>query len=298
MSADKGVSLFERNPVLLADPKVADPTVIIITDKGPRHLDLPAYLAIVQSPAFTQKHFDEQLGWRLQVVSEQAFTRALEALDGTAMLFDKVPLFYLPDTSVPPPVRSQPDHIADARDYAELGAADAGLAFINAIEVHQGRQDWRGNYSANPPVPTPCPEPPMGESTVEQWRLFHAEHGTWVEQNRRDRELHARWRTNSSPRLQTADGTRADVKAQTVILRAAVEAAAAQCGLDYKLPLSEEGVDVFDPALLVPALVKSVQELSALINSDAFKNDLADRVAQRSLDAAPVRSKRRSGKAG
>ena len=291
MAAGESIRLFYQDARLLLPAERKDFRLVVVTDKGPRHyrwedLNIPSVEGLV-----SKSEMDKALTWRLQVVSEQAFNRALEALQNTGLLFEHAPVFPTYDRQVVTIERSEPAYIADRRDFVDLTDNTVGLSFICGLKVHQGRIDWRGRYSRERPEMTPPPAPLETEHTVEQARAYAAQFAQWREINVAETARMERWAVSSQPRLQRNDGSRADTEQTLVVLREELEGTAAACGVSLKLPETHDGVAVMDPSMLVPALITAVQELNAYLTSDALVERIANAMAAKKLEQKRKRSR-------
>ncbi len=286
MSAGNKAPLLALDDRLLISATDFTGRILVITAAGPRHVNYQDFVEQSQAGMFTKAEFDKTIDWRLQVGAEQAFTRALDAVQKTNLLFEKAPVF--PTRLSPEPVRPapvEPTYLSDARDFKALSPATLGLEFICALNVQQGNADWRGRYAKEVPSFTPMPQPPQGETTVEQMRVYEQEHAQWQLTRNGEQARYDRWYNSASPRFLTATGEKANTDERVVVLRQDILDTAAAVGVDLDLP---DG----DPAALVPVLVKAVQELHAYLDSDVFITRIADQLALRATEK-PVTGKKR-----
>lgn len=299
------VDLHSQDPALLVTPTEDMPLrFIVVTDKGPRHLDLAALRAqLLDSPQLQDvlnrhqsEHFTRAQAEQLLSDYLTATVDSLKAALATQPIvvppvdLTQAPVFVAPVTSVPSVTSTEPAHLADRRDLVLVDAqpqVDA-LAFVRELAVVIAQSDWRGHYRSPAPTAPVAPTLPANGSSFAAFSAWELEYAAYQKSVQHYGEALAQWeRANALSRLK-ADGSLAAEQSQLVVLRDQLEQIAERYQVPLDLPSGQDSVTL-DPATLVYPLVMAVQQLEQRLNSDGLIDQIASKVFERMQAARRAR---------
>lgn len=179
----------------------------------------------------------------------------------------------------------------DRRDYTNLSELDLGLAFVLALHPQLAHADRREDYvdydalpekpilvSVEPKVPDLAITDPGFVEAMTLYKSakiahevavanYHLAMKRWVQDYRK-------WLVNNDYKAIVKDGSRTDPHAQAILLgddirRAAASVNSSFTGLHNPAQAGTGAdVDLLRDRELIPVIIKAIQELHALINSD------------------------------
>lgn len=272
-SKPRTFDLHQLQPELLVNPTDDEPVrFIVVTSRGPRHVDIDTLRRLVDAPTpLTVSEVERIISSHTQAIAERIQPRVMEVPSTPQINPERLPVFMHVEGATVPAVPPE-----DGCTYEDLGAAQGdALGFLKAFTVQQGRYDAKSRYWNAPPDELDRPKPPKFGDPAEDFKAFQKLEADWIK--RRNSEL-------SFWRLQQAqvkpDGTKADTEPSYAINPTQLNDLARTFGLPVQ---KGDDVDV------VPILMQAFQQLYKYLHSPAYKNQVVAHFHESLRDARKAR---------
>ena len=278
------VNLYSLDQGLLVKPEAAV-RFLVVTDAGPRHVDIDTLRKLVDAPT-PLSHAEVE-----RIISDNA-----EAIASRVKGPDVVP-----EEVEPLDVNALPVHfdvhpalvgsILDLNPTSSIGYEDRDVAqgdalgFLNALSIEQGRMDFGSRYWPAKPEATDRPQRPTSGCSASELLAWKEADTAWAAH--RELELE-QWRRECAQAEK--DGSQANEKPGYVLSGSNVNALAEQFGLP--LSVFESPMLAQEAGVLVPALLSGFQQLFAYMHSPQYKAQVVEAFheAMREARAARLRT--------
>lgn len=281
------VKLFSLEQGLLVKPEADAPVrFVVVTESGPRHVDLETLRKLVDAPVpMSHAEVERIVSDNAQAIASLVKGPDIVPVEAEPLDFNTLPVHFDVHPAVdlsfldiaPSSALGYEDHV--------LAEGDA-LGFINALSVDQGRLDLTSHYWPVKPEAAERPERPASGCTVAELLAWKAADDEWM--TTRQLEL-AQWRRECQ--AVKGDGSQAAEQPQYVLSGSNINSLAEQFGLPLRM-LGDGSLMPGDASALVPALLQGLQQLYTYMHSPQYKAQVVESFheAMREARAARLRT--------